>query len=150
MSNQVSPNQALVKAVHAVANQRLKEAANAIKAAASQKNATIAQRNATIANLEKKLREAGQAAKAANVVAPGVPAAPAAQTAEIQAVNAVNKIIKNIGEGIYNNRLKTNPFANFSNVNGYNAARKNNISRAAAARVNSFPPPLPPRPKPSP
>lgn len=148
MSNQ-NQNQALVRAVHAVANARLKAAANAIRQAANQKNVTIAERNATIKNLEQKLREAGQAVKVANVVAP-IPISVSTQTAEVQATNAVNKIIKNIGEGVYNKRLKTDPFANFSNVNGYNAARKNNISRAAAERVISFPPPLPPRPKPSP
>ena len=85
-------NEALVKSVHAVANQRLKAAVNAIKAAANQKNATIAQRNAAIANLEKRLQEAGQAAKAANVVAPNIPAAPST----IQATNAVSALVNRI------------------------------------------------------
>ena len=128
-------NKALVNAVHALANQKLKAAANTIRQAS---NANGAKKNQLIQNLQRQLEEAKKAATVAEAVAPGVPATPATQNAEIQAVNA---LIKNIGNGKYNNRLKTNPFANFSNANGYNAARKNNINRAAAARVTTFPPP---------
>jgi hypothetical protein len=128
-------DKALVNAVHALANQKLKAAANTIKQAA---NANGAKKNQLIQNLQRQLDEAKKAVTTAEVVAPGVPATPAVQNAEIQAVNAVNRLIKNIGQGVYNNRLKANPFANFSNINGYNVARKNNINKAAAAQVTTF------------
>jgi hypothetical protein len=131
----MDPNKALVNAVHAVANARLKAAANTIRQAS---NANGAKKNQLIQNLQRQLEEAKKAATAAEAVAPGVPAAPAALNAENQAMNAVNKLINNIGKGNYNNRLKENPFANFSNVNGYNTARKNNVNRAAAARVTTL------------
>ena len=133
-----SMDKALVNAVHALANQKLKAAANTIRQAS---NANGARKQDLINNLQRQLEEARKAATVAEVVAPGVPATPATQNAEIQAVNAVNKLINNIGKGNYNNRLKADPFANFSNANGYNAARKNNVKRAAAARVTTFPPP---------
>ena len=136
-------DKALVNAVHALANQKLKAAANTIRQAS---NANGAKKNQLIQNLQRQLEEAKKAATVAEAVAPGVPAAPATQNAENQAVNAVNKLINNIGKGNYNNRLKSDPFANFSNANGYNAARKTNVNRAAAARVSTFPPPLPPKP----
>jgi orotidine-5'-phosphate decarboxylase len=129
-------DKALVNAVHALANQKLKAAANTIKQAA---NANGARKNQLIQNLQRQLEEAKKAATTAEVVAPGVPATPDVQNAEVQAGNAVNKLINNIGQGVYNNRLKENPFANFSNVNGYNVAKKNNINRAAADRVLTFP-----------
>jgi hypothetical protein len=81
---------------------------------------------------------ASQAAAAAQAVAPEMPATQATHTAENLAVNAVNTLINKIGKGKYNNKLKENPFVNFRNENGYNAANKNNINRAAAARVATF------------
>lgn len=137
----MDPNKALVNAVHAVANAHLKAAAqNISRAANAAKNGQIAQFQKEIENLKKTMAEAGQAVRTAEAIEPSLPAAPATLMAE---ANAVNALIKNIGNGIYNNKLKRNPSNNLRNVNGYNAARKNNINRAVAERRTTLPP-LPP------
>jgi hypothetical protein len=127
-------NKALVNAVHAVANARLKAAAqNISRAANAAKNGQIAQFQTEIESLKRTMTEAGQAARTAESIEPSLPAAPAALMAE---ANAVNALIRNIGNGRYNNKLK-NPFNNLSSVIGYNATRKININRAVAARRTS-------------
>jgi hypothetical protein len=146
-------NKALVNAVHAVANARLKAAAqNISRAANAAKNGEIEKLKKELENLKRTMPAARQAAAAAETVATGVPAAPAAQIAETQAVNAMNKLINNIGKGVHNNRIKSSdPFALngiFTNIPGYNATRKNNIQRAVTQRTIHFPPPLPLRPRP--
>jgi hypothetical protein len=138
------PNKALVNAVHAIANQKLKAAANTIRQAS---NANGAKKQALINNLQRQLEEARKAATVAEVVAPGVQATPAAQNAENQAVNAVNKLIKNIMNQKYNNKLKNLSY-NARNLPGYNATRQNNINRAVQTRRITFKPlpALPPPP----
>jgi hypothetical protein len=134
MSNQSqnSLNQALVKAVHAVANQRLKAAANAIKAAANQKNATIAQRNATIANLENKLRKAGAAAVAAQAMKPQSVNA-STDTAVNQATNAVNTLIKSIQNGTVNS-MSNNTIKKHSNYTSLGNNNRSKVNQALALR----------------
>ena len=136
-------DKALVNAVHAIANQKLKTVANTIRQAS---NANGAKKNQLINNLQAQLAEARKATTAAEVVAPGVPVAPSAQAAENQAVNAVNKLIKNIMNQKYNNNLK-DPFYNAKNLPGYNASRQNNINKAVQTRRITFKP-LPPMPPP--
>jgi HD-GYP domain-containing protein (c-di-GMP phosphodiesterase class II) len=132
MSNQNNLNQVLVKAVHAVANQRLKDAANAIKNVANQKNVTIAERNAMIKNLQEKLTEAGKAAKVATAVKP-LSVNADTQTAEVQAMNAVNKLIQSIQTGTLNtssnNKFKTRP--NYTSLGNNN---KSKVNQALALR----------------
>jgi hypothetical protein len=83
-------NAALVKALHNVANVKLRNALNKAKAAANAaKNGTIAERNKTIAELQAALKEAKPVVTAAANVAPNKPVEPATQNAENQAVNAV-------------------------------------------------------------
>ena len=132
-------NQALRNAVHRVANARLKAAAqNISRVANASKNGKIAELQRELENLKRTMPAASQAVAAAQAVAPEVQATQATHTAENLAVNAVNTLINKIGKGKYNNKLKENPYVNFSNENGYNAANKNNINRAAAARLATF------------
>jgi hypothetical protein len=83
-------NAALVKALHNVANVKLRNALKAAKNAANAaKNGTIAQQNATIKNLQAQIAAAGPVVKAANVAAPNKPAETQTLNAEAAAVNAV-------------------------------------------------------------
>jgi hypothetical protein len=79
-------DKALVNAVHALANQKLKAAANTIRQAS---NANGAKQKQLILNLQKQLEEAKKAATVAEAVAPGLQVTPATQNAATQAVNAV-------------------------------------------------------------
>jgi len=87
-SNGLTQNQAnaaLVKALHNVANVKLRNAINKAKAAA---NATGAEKNKKIAELEKALAEAKPVVTAATNAAP-LPVEPSTNAAENAAVNAV-------------------------------------------------------------
>jgi hypothetical protein len=134
MSNQSQNNlnQALVRAVHAVANQKLKAAANAIKAAANQKNVTIAERNAMIKNLQEKLREAGEAASVATAMKPKSVNADT-QTAEVQATNAVNALIKSIQNGTVNS-MSNNTIKKHSNYTSLGNNNRSKVNQALALR----------------
>ena len=79
-------DKALVNAVHALANQKLKVAANTIRQAS---NANGAKQKQLILNLQRQLEEAKRAATVAEAVAPGMPATPATQNAATQAMTAV-------------------------------------------------------------
>jgi len=116
-------NQALINAVHALANKKLQTVVNAAKRAASAGNGN---KNKEIARLTAALAAAEEAAKAATAASPGTPAA-------LAVVINTNKLINNIGNGVHNNRLKANPFNNLHNVNGYTVQRKNNINAAISA-----------------
>jgi len=135
-------DKALVNAVHALANQKLKAAANTIRQAS---NANGAKKTQLIQNLQRQLEEAKKAATVAEAVKP-LPVNAGTQTAEAQATNAVNKLIKNIMNQKYNNKLK-DPFYNAKNLPGYNASRQNNINKAVQTRRITFKP-LPPMPPP--
>jgi hypothetical protein len=125
-------NQALVKAVHAVANQKLKATANAIKAAVNQKNATIAERNAMIKNLQEKLTEAGKAAKLATAMKPLAVNA-STDTAVNQATNAVNKLIQSIQTGTLNT-VSNNTFKKRNNYTSLGNNNKPKVNKALANR----------------
>ena len=100
-------DKALVNAVHALANQKLKAAANTIKQAA---NSNGPRKNQLIQNLQRQLEDAKKAATVAEVVAPGLPVAPAALVAENAAANTIAKNLANFNERIAaaNNAQKLN------------------------------------------
>ena len=79
-------NAALVKALHNVANVKLRNAINKAKAAA---NATGAEKNKKIAELQAAINAAGPIVKAANATAPNKPVENQTLIAENAAVNAV-------------------------------------------------------------
>jgi hypothetical protein len=86
-------NQALINAVHAIANKKLKAAANtATQAIIAQKNGKIAEMNKRIKELEAQLPEAGQAATAATIINPVIPVTNATR-------NAVERLITNTESG---------------------------------------------------
>jgi hypothetical protein len=88
--SQNQANAALVKALHNVANVKLRNALAKAKAAANAaKNGTIAERNKTIAELKAALNEAKPVVTAAANVAPNKPAETQTLAAENAAVNAV-------------------------------------------------------------
>jgi hypothetical protein len=87
---QTQANAVLVKALHNVANVKLRNALQAAKNAANAaKNGTIAERNKTIAELKAALNEAKPVVTAAANVAPNKPAENQTLAAENAAVNAV-------------------------------------------------------------
>ena len=96
-------NAAMVKALHNVANVKLRNALKAAKNAANAaKNGTIAERNKTIAELQAAINAARPVVAAAANVAPNRPVEPATQTAEAAATNAVIKT------AVANNGSETN------------------------------------------
>ena len=122
-------NAALVKALHNVANVKLRNAINKAKAAA---NATGAEKNKKIAELEKALAEAKPVVTAANAAAPNKPVEPSTNSAENAAVNAVIKNIQNLSKPINVNAIKA------SNAYQKNSKRINNAIRARQNAVNPF------------
>ena len=113
-------NAALVKALHNVANVKLRNAINKAKAAA---NATGAEKNKKIAELQAAINAAGPVVKAANAAAPNKPVETATQNAE---VSAVNSILRNIAK--YNTRENLNKVKNnqrYKNATNDNKARIN-------------------------
>lgn len=92
-------NKALVNAVHAVANARLKAAAqNISRAANAAKNGQIAQFQTEIEKLKRTMAEAEQAARTAEAIAP-LSAAKPTVAAENSAIKAVNNLITNLNSG---------------------------------------------------
>jgi hypothetical protein len=113
-------NAALVKALHNVANVKLRNALNKARAAANAaKNGTIAERNKTIADLQKALAEAKPVVTAATNAAP-LPVEPSTNAAEANAVNAVIKNIQNMNKPVNVNAIKA------SNAYQKNSKRINN------------------------
>jgi hypothetical protein len=122
-------NAALVKALHNVANVKLRNAINKAKAAA---NATGAEKTNRIAELEKALAEAKPVVKAANAAAPNKPVEPSTNSAENAAVNAVIKNIQNLSKPVNVNAIKA------SNAYQKNSKRINNAILARKNAVNPF------------
>jgi hypothetical protein len=122
-------NQALVKALHNVANVKLRNALTKAKAAA---NASAETKNARIAELDKALAEAKQVVTAAANVAPNKPVENATQNAEAAAVNAVIKNIQNLNKPLNINAIKA------SNAYKKNSKRINNAILARKNAVNPF------------
>jgi hypothetical protein len=139
-NNNASLNEALRKAVHAIANKKLQALASGIKSAA---NANGPAKTARIAQLEKLLAEAQAAARAAGAAGPA-PVTPTTVNAENAAVQA---LIQNIAKGNYNKPNKTN--VNVNRVQGNARYRNvNEIQTAIAKRRSNLttPPPLPNKP----
>lgn len=114
-------NQALVKAVHVIANKKLQAAAKNISAAAiAAKNGDIARLTQELEKLKTTMTEAGQAARVANAVP--VPVNAATNMSENQATKNVAGYIAKISTMSYNN------------LNGLNNQGRNNIRNAIAAR----------------
>ena len=122
-------NAALVKALHNVANVKLRNAINKAKAAA---NATGAEKNKKIAELQAAINAAGPIVKAANATAPNKPVENATQNAEAAAVNAVIKNIQNLSKPVNVNSIKA------SNAYQKNSKRINNAILARKNAVNPF------------
>jgi len=114
-------NAALVKALHNVANVKLRNALTKAKAAA---NATGAEKTNRIAELEKALAEAKPVVTAAANVAPNIPVANATLNAQAAAVNAVIKNIQNLSKPVNVNAIKA------SNAYQKNSKRINNAIEA--------------------
>jgi hypothetical protein len=127
--SQNQANAALVKALHNVANVKLRNAINKAKAAA---NATGAEKTNRIAELEKALVEAKPVVTAAANVAPNIPVANATLNAEAAAVNAVIKNIQNLSKPVNVNAIKA------SNAYQKNSKRINNALNSRKAAVNPF------------
>ena len=127
--SQNQANAALVKALHNVANVKLRNAINKAKAAA---NATGAEKTNRIAELEKALAEAKPVVTAAANVAPNIPVANATLNAEAAAVNAVIKNIQNLSKPVNVNAIKA------SNAYQKNSKRINNALNSRKAAVNPF------------
>jgi len=148
MSNSNTPNlnQAVIKAVHALANQKLKTVANTIKQAT---NANGARKNELIKSLQIQLEEAKQAATAATAVAPGVPVAPAALSAENAAAAAVAKNLVNFNARIQAandaqklNNVKSN-IVTYTGIHRINTNRNNikkRLNTINKKRTTLFPP----------
>ena len=118
-------NAALVKALHNVANVKLRKAINKAKAAA---NATGAEKNKKIAELQAAINAAGPVVKAANAAAPNKPVENQTLVAETAAVNAAARnaaALANFNQRIVaaNNRAKLTQIE----VNLQNYASKHNI-----------------------
>jgi len=114
--SQNQANAALVKALHNVANVKLR---NALKAAKNVANASAANKSARIKELEKALAEAKPVVTAATNAAPK-PVEAATQNAELETNSAVITLIANIGK--YNtleqlSKVKTNQRYPTSNNN---------------------------------
>jgi hypothetical protein len=127
--SQNQANAALVKALHNVANVKLRNAINKAKAAA---NATGAEKNKKIAELQAAINAAGSVVKAANAAAPNKPVEIATQNAEAAAVNAVIKNIQNLSKPVNVNSIKA------SNAYQKNSKRINNAILARKNAVNTF------------
>ena len=121
-------NAALVKALHNVANVKLRNAINKAKAAA---NATGAEKNKKIAELQAAINAAGPVVKAANAAAP-INVEAATLNAEAAAVNAVIKNIQNLSKPVNVNAIKA------SNAYKKNSKRINNALNSRKAAVNPF------------
>jgi hypothetical protein len=121
-------NAALVKALHNVANVKLRNAINKAKAAA---NATGAEKNKKIAELQAAINAAGPVVKAANTAAP-INVEAATLNAEAAAVNAVIKNIQNLSKPVNVNAIKA------SNAYKKNSNRINNALNSRKAAVNPF------------
>jgi hypothetical protein len=118
--SQNQANAALVKALHNVANVKLRNALNKAKAAA---NATGAEKTNRIAELEKALAEAKPVVTAATNAAP-LPVESSTNAAETNAVNAVIKNIQNLSKPVNVNAIKA------SNAYQKNSKRINNAIEA--------------------
>jgi hypothetical protein len=126
--SQNQANAALVKALHNVANVKLRNALNKAKAAA---NATGAEKTNRIAELEKALAEAKPVVTAATNAAP-LPVESSTNAAEANAVNAVIKNIQNLSKPVNVNAIKA------SNAYQKNSKRINNAILARKNAVNPF------------
>jgi hypothetical protein len=126
--SQNQANAALVKALHNVANVKLRNAINKAKAAA---NATGAEKTNRIAELEKALAEAKPVVTAATNAAP-LPVESSTNAAEANAVNAVIKNIQNLSKPVNVNAIKA------SNAYQKNSKRINNAILARKNAVNPF------------
>jgi hypothetical protein len=127
--SQNQANAALVKALHNVANVKLR---NALKAAKNVANASAETKNARIKELEKALAEAKPVVTAANAAAPNKPVEPSTNSAETNAVNAVIKNIQNLSKPVNVNAIKA------SNAYQKNSKRINNAILARKNAVNPF------------
>ncbi len=129
-------NAAMVKALHNVANVKLRNALKAAKNAANAaKNGTFAERNKTIAELQAAINAAKPVVTAAANVAPNIPVEPATQSAEAQANNSVNSLIKNIANTKFNTNNKKNVKVNNIKSNSrYSNVEENRIQAAIANR----------------
>ena len=136
----MDPNKALVNAVHAVANARLKAAAqNISRAANAATNGQIAQVQGEIENLKRTMAEAGQAARTAEVIAPNLSAAKPTVAAENSAMKGVNRLINNLNSG---NARPFNKWTNAKNSypnlpNEYDKLTPNQNARLRAAIAKS-------------
>jgi len=128
--SQNQANAALTKALHNVANVKLRNALKAAKAAA---NATIAERNTKIKELEAAINAAKGPVTAATNVAPNKPVEPATATAEAEVVKNVTGLITRIEKGNLNNKLNT-----INSNKNYNINKKTNINTAIAARKQAL------------
>jgi hypothetical protein len=112
-------NKALVNAIHAIANKKLKSITNtAAQAIRAQQNGNIAEKNRKIKQLQEELNAAKASVTTAAAVSPVTPAAPAV-------VNNVNNLLENIQRGGAN-KMSNNNFKQRSNyVAANNKARVN-------------------------
>lgn len=120
--SQNQANAALVKALHNVANVKLRNAINKAKAAA---NATGAEKNKKIAELQAAINAAGSVVKAANAAAPNKPVEIATQNAEAAAVNAILRNIAKYNTRENLNKVKINQ--RYKNATNNNKARINSV-----------------------
>jgi hypothetical protein len=123
--NNQALNKALVNAVHAIANKKLKSITNtAAQAIRAQQTGNIAEKNRTIKQLQEELNAAKASVTTATAASPSTPAAPAV-------VSNVNKLIANVQKGNAN-RMSNN---NFKKRPNYMAANnKDRVNQALAKR----------------
>jgi hypothetical protein len=130
-------NQALINAVHALANKKLQAAVNAAKRAATASNSN---KNKEIANLKEALAAAKAPVTAAATVSPTTPAAP-------QVVTGLNELVEKIQKGeanrMSNNNFKSRPnytaLTNKTNVNTALAKRRANIRNELIGEIGKNP-----------
>ena len=127
--SQNQANAALVKALHNVANVKLRNALRAAKNAANAaKNGTIAERNKTIAELKKALNEAKPVVTAAANVAPNTPVENATLMSEANVTAYIAKIQAMNNMALLGNISKNVNFTKVPNAN------KNRVRSAANNR----------------
>jgi hypothetical protein len=130
-------NAALVKALHNVANVKLRNALTKAKATANAaKNGTIAERNKTIAELKAALNEAKPVVTAAANVSPNTPVENATLMSEANVTAYIAKIQAMNNMALLGNISKNVNFAKVPNAN------KNRVRAAANnRRLRVQPPP---------
>lgn len=117
---QPQANAALIKAIHNVANVKLRAALNAAKSVAT---ASAANKNEKIRKLEAAVAAAQSAAATATAAAPTIPVEPATNAAEASLVNAIIRNISNYSTRENLNKVQNDP--RYKNASVNNKARIN-------------------------